>query len=408
MRDKPPEFNGTIPWIRIEDFDGKYIYGSKSNQNVSETTIRSMNLKVFPVGTVLCSCSCRMGATAIVMQPLISNQTFIGIVPGNNLDSDFLFYATRSFSDHLQFLATGAIQQYLSREDFHQLRFYVPPLDEQRAIAAFLDRETERIDTLIAKKEQQMELLQEKRAALISHVVTKGLNPNVKMKHSGIEWLGEIPEHWEVKPLKYIKAKMPNAFVDGPFGSNLKSIHFVHNGDVFVIESEFATRGKLNIDNLKTTTSEHFETIQRSEVKAGDIVIAKIGAYFGLSNILPQLPKPAVVSGNSMKLTVNRETCFNRFIHYQLLKLKWSGSIDLLAGTTAQPALSLGGMNALKLALPKLEEQIDITTFLDMEARRIEELSQRIRVSIDLLIEHRSALISAAVTGKIDVRKEVA
>ena len=323
---------------------------------------------------------------------------FYGTIPR------YIFYLLKTLD--VRYLSEGTAVGTLNRNYIHDLLIGIPAAKEQQAIAAFLDRETSRIDELIAKKQRQIELLQEKRSALISHVVTKGLDPNVKMKDSGIEWLGEIPEHWEVRPLKHIKAESPNAFVDGPFGSNLKTIHFVDNGDVYVVESEFATRGTLNPSNLKTITFEHFETVRRSETHEGDIIIAKIGAYFGLSNILPKLLKRALVSGNSMKLTVNRNICLVQFIHYQLLNQKWSGAIDLLAGTTAQPALSLGGMNSLKLILPPVKEQSEIVSFLKVEERRLESLSVIVKKSIDLLREYRTALISAAVTGKIDVREE--
>src|SRR5690606_13181736 len=111
------DLEGEYPWIRIEDFDGKYIEKSKSNQGVSKSTVKEMNLKVFPLNTVLCSCSCSMGATAIVKTPLVTNQTFIGIVPKNGLLSDYLFFFMAGISSLLQKEATGAIQQYLSRND---------------------------------------------------------------------------------------------------------------------------------------------------------------------------------------------------------------------------------------------------------------------------------------------------
>lgn len=172
MRDKPEDLIGPIPWVRIEDFDGKYISGSKSGQGVSEVTIKAMNLKVFPKGTVLCSCSCNMGATAIAKNPLVSNQTFIGIVPGPRLLSEYVYYLMQVASEYLSSIATGAIQQYLSRNEFQCLRLPLPPLPEQNAIASFLDRETTKIDTFVAKVQQSIEELREYRQSLISAAVT--------------------------------------------------------------------------------------------------------------------------------------------------------------------------------------------------------------------------------------------
>ncbi|MCF4966443.1 restriction endonuclease subunit S [Nostoc sp. CMAA1605] len=223
-----------------------------------------------------------------------------------------------------------------------------------------------------------------------------------KYKDSAVEWLGEIPDHWEVKQLKYIKSKEKNAFVDGPFGSNLKTVHFVTDGDAFVIESEFATRGKLIEEGLKQITLDHFLTIQRSSAKGGDIIIAKIGAYFGLNNILPNLSKPAVVSGNSLKLSINTNTCCTKFIHYLLLHLKESGAIDLQVSITAQPALSLGGMNRLQSSIPPLEEQEKIARFLDYKTKQIDELIAKKEALIEKLDEKRTALISHAVTKGLD------
>jgi type I restriction enzyme S subunit len=172
MRDKPPKFGGNIPWIRIEDFDGKYISDSKSEQRVGDKIIDDLNLKVFPAGTVLCSCSCRMGATAIVTKPLITNQTFIGIIPGAKLTSEFVYYILQVYAEQLQIYATGAIQKYLSREDFHQIHLFVPSIEEQQSINAYLNREVSRVDTIISKIQSEISAISEYRTHIISDLVT--------------------------------------------------------------------------------------------------------------------------------------------------------------------------------------------------------------------------------------------
>jgi type I restriction enzyme S subunit len=281
----------------------------------------------------------------------------------------------------------------------------MPTAEEQSAIATFLDRETAKIAALIAEQEKLLTLLAEKRQATISHAVTKGLNPDAPMKDSGVEWLGEVPAHWGFKRIKHVKSSAPNAFVDGPFGSNLKSEHFVDDGDIYVIESNFATQNKIDPSQLKTISFEHFQTVSRSEVLAGDIVIAKIGAQFGKASILPSLDKRSLVSGNSLKLSVNHAICSTEWVHVQLINLKNSGEIDLLSNGSAQPALSLGDMNNLPVLVPPLNEQIAITSWLKGETGRLDSLATEANRAIDLLKERRTALISAAVTGKIDVRE---
>ncbi|WP_298441407.1 restriction endonuclease subunit S [uncultured Ferrimonas sp.] len=288
--------------------------------------------------------------------------------------------------------------------EFSSLFLAVPPKNEQQKIADFLDHETSKIDTLIAKQEKLIALLKEKRQAVISHAVTKGLNPDAKMKDSGVEWLGEVPEHWVVCCLKHIKGRHKGSFVDGPFGSNLKSEHFVNNGDAYVIESNFATTGTLDSTKLKTISKSHFETISRSETKEGAIIIAKIGARYGMNSVLPALDKKAVVSGNSLSLTVDNERMEVDYCHHLLSHLKNERAMDDGVNVTAQPALSLGQLNNLPFLAPSKEEQREIVQSIEKCNQVTSEMLKKSERLILLSNERKTALISAAVTGKIDVR----
>jgi len=173
MRDKPEDLSGEIPWVRIEDKDGRYITKSKTSQGVSRDTVKKMNLKVYPVGTVLCTCSCSFGTTLIVKEPMVSNQTFIGLVPKINiLTSEFIFYLLGVYKDELERLSSGSIQQYLSRDNFKSLKVLYPPLQEQQQIVEYLDEQTQKIDSTLEKETQRIDLLKEYRQSLISEVVT--------------------------------------------------------------------------------------------------------------------------------------------------------------------------------------------------------------------------------------------
>ncbi len=217
-------------------------------------------------------------------------------------------------------------------------------------------------------------------------------------KDTNVFWLGCVPKHWVLSKLKYIKDIVPNAFVDGPFGSNLKSSHVVEGGDIYVIESNFATQGILDEAKLKTITFEHFDTICRSEAKEGDIIIAKIGAQFGKASILPSIRKRAVVSGNSLKLSINEIIFSKLFAHYIFIFLKESGAFDDIVNATAQPALTLGDLNNTHIPFPLLIEQQKITNFLDHETAKIDTLIEKQQQLIKLLKEKRQAVISHAVT----------
>ena len=416
-----------LPETTLPDFEFKYVDIGGVNavdgitateELVFENAPSRARRKVRHGDTIVSTVRTYLRAIAPIKNPpenLIVSTGFAVVRP-RKVEPAFLAYALResSFIESVVARSTGVSYPACNASEVGGIPIPLPEIAEQRAIAAFLDRETGRVDRLVAKKRELIERLKEKRTALISRTVTRGLPPaaaraaglpaNPPLKPSGVAWLDDVPEHWKVSKLKHIKASIPNAFVDGPFGSNLKTEHFVSDGDVFVIESGFATRGELNEENLKTIEMEHFLTIRRSSTTPGDIIIAKIGAYFGLNHILPPLTKPAVVSGNSLKLTVNHESCSAAYFHYQLLHLKWCGAIDLLANITAQPALSLGRMNTLSCVQPPLPEQAAIAAYLDGETAKLDALVGKVEEAVERLQEYRTALITAAVTGKIDVR----
>ena len=152
MRDKPKIFDGNIPWLRIEDLDGKYVSDSKSNQRVSFSTVKEMNLKIFPIGTVLCSCSATIGECAITTKELITNQRFIGISPDEKLDKEFLYYFLKTKKDDLIKIGTGGVHLYISRDFFEKFPITIPPINEQEKIAFILSKIDSKIDDLESKK----------------------------------------------------------------------------------------------------------------------------------------------------------------------------------------------------------------------------------------------------------------
>jgi type I restriction enzyme S subunit len=267
----------------------------------------------------------------------------------------------------------------LSREDAYENRLVFCPSDEQRAIAAFLDRETGRIDALIEKKQRQIELLQEKRSALISHAVTKGLDPNVKMKDSGIEWLGEIPEHWEAVPLRW--------FVQIGSGSFLSNSEFVTEATDDSPIPVIGGNGVMGYTN-------------RSNVQSPTLAIGRVGVYCGNVHVIAP---PAWVTDNALVLSQIRGFRLRYLAHVLAM-----ANLNRLAKQNTQPLVTGTMVKEQTLPLPSESEQDHIVRCIDVESRRMDALAGWVQSSIALLREYRTALISAAVTGKIDVRKEVA
>ena len=266
-----------------------------------------------------------------------------------------------------------------------------------------MDEKCGAIDEIISKTEQSIEEYKKLKQSVITKAVTKGIRPNRPMQDSNIEWIGEIPTDWDLINIKYLKSKAKNSFVDGPFGSNLKSEHYVENGDVYVIESGFISTGKFIYKAFKTITKEHFDTIKRSECKAQDVIIAKIGANYGMAAELPKLDKPSVVSGNSLKITLDQSKILN-FLFVKLLEVvKKNGGYEGTVNETAQPALSLTYLNNLKLPVPPLEEQQEIVAYLDEKCAEIDTLVEKKQQFLAEMANYKKSLIYEYVTGKKEV-----
>jgi type I restriction enzyme S subunit len=291
----------------------------------------------------------------------------------------------------------GAKMPRASWDFIGSLPALVPPLDEQRAIVQFLERETERIDALIEKKRRQIELLHEKRAALTSHAVTKGLDPNAPMKDSGIEWLGSTPRHWRVARLGYF-ARVRN-------GSTPSRTHadYWRDGGVPWLSSS-----KVNEDAITHPSEWITETARRESglemMPAGSVVIGLVGQ--GRTRGMSALMRIAAAINQNMAAIVPGSRLVGRYLHYLLQHM--SEPIREGGRGANQPALNCELIADLRVLLPPVEEQRTIAKHLDKMSESNSALSAKIELSIDRLREYRTALISAAVTGKIDVREAAA
>ena len=274
----------------------------------------------------------------------------------------------------------------------------LPPLEEQKQIAAFLDKETTKIDTLIDKQEQLITLLQEKRQAIISHAVTRGLNPNVRMKDSGIEWLGEVPEHWEVKKLKFVATVQPSN-VDKKSKENEKDVLLCNYTDVYY--NEEITE---NLSLMKATASD--AQIRKFTLKGGDTIITKDSEDpndIAVPAYVPQDLEGVVCGYHLALLRPEHGTC-GEYLK-RVMDSQYARSVFATrANGITRYGLGTYAISNFILPLPPLEEQNRIIAYLDKETAKIDTLIEKCETAIELLKERRTALISAAVTGKIDVR----
>jgi type I restriction enzyme S subunit len=313
--------------------------------------------------------------TAIVENTGIITSAYVAVTP-INIKPSYLSRLLRAYDVAKVFYSMGGgLRQSMKFSDLKRLPTLLPPPDEQSTIATFLDRETAKIDALIVEQQRLIELLKEKRQAIISHAVTKGLNLDVQMKDSGIKWLGVMPAHWGVKPLKFVVSMKSGEQItandigdEGSYpvfgGNGLRGYtsNFTHEGYFPLIGRQGALCGNINYGKGKFWASEH-----------------------------------AVVASPLLKCSI--------LWLGETLRTMNLGQYSI---TAAQPGLSVGAIGNLRIPFPPLSEQIAIATFLDREATKLDALVVDVKRAISLLQERRTALISAAVTGKIDVREVTA
>jgi len=324
---------------------------------------------------------------------------FFVMRPQQSMNPEYAAFSLRSedFINIIDGSTFGSKMPRASWEFMGSVKIPLPPLPEQQAIAAYLDLETGRIDRLLAKKERLIELLREKRSALISHAVTKGIDTSVKLKPSGVEWLGDVPEHWKVKRLVFMLERLQ----DGTHFSPESDI----TGDFLYVTAKNIKEWGLDLSNITYVTAEDHRSIySRCPVKQGDVLYIKDGATAGIATV-NRMEQPFSMLSSVAMLRPKAEECNCNFLSYHLNAKEFkSYALNSLVGG-AMTRFTLEIISKFRLISPPLIEQQTIAAFLDRETGKIDALIAKVEDAIAKLKEYRTALISAAVTGKIDVRE---
>ncbi|MFN8469367.1 MAG: restriction endonuclease subunit S [Caldilineaceae bacterium] len=357
-------------------------------------------------GDLLVSITADLGSVAVVPESFPTayiNQHIALARPGNaRAISRWLAYQILSIVGKTQLAlnAYGGTKIQLSLEDISTLRILVPPLDEQRCIVAFLDRETAQIDALIAKQERLIAVLQEKRQALISHAVTKGLNPDAPMKDSGVEWLGEVPAAWKVIKLGYCLHRIEAGWTPD-------SLQQLASDDEWAVVKVGCVRDGEFFPDEHKALAPGVPPAPEIEIRAGDLIMSRANTTELVGSIgLVRRTRPRLTLCDKTYRLVLREQLLTTYANY-LLQARVARHQIELAASGASPSMkniSQESIRALLLPVPPVAEQERIVCQLDIAMDSHRKISEAVGQTIARLQERRSALISAAVTGKIDVR----
>ena len=379
---KEEYWEGSIPWLPSGKVQNSIINEEDADTFITEEGLKNSATKMLPAPATLIALT---GATCSNIGYLTfdacANQSVVGMPGSSKILPKFLFYTLQSQKEQILLHQTGGAQGGISESDVKFLFIPVPIESEQLTIANYLDNQTQKIDRLIANKKAQVEKLKELRQIEINNAVTKGLNPNAEMKDSGIEWLGKIPKHWEVKRLKNLAnqiSEKSSEILDDDFLVALENIES-HTGKFIETASEYENNGiKFKKDNL---------------------LYNKLRPYL---NKVFLAYKDGICVGDIIVIECTTKL-YPAFLQFRMLSDSFCSMIMSSVYGAKMPRTSWQFISSLKIAYPTYEEQVQIVEHLNKRTLAIERLIQNVNQQIEKLQELRKIKIYEAVTGKIKV-----
>ncbi|MGM8898873.1 MULTISPECIES: restriction endonuclease subunit S [unclassified Psychrobacter] len=379
-------------WVRPEDIkeNTEKVCGTKYLTELGWQTQR----KVAKNSVLLC-CIGTIGKAGYASKTVTTNQQITAVSFKDN--SKYNYYLLLAARNELEQMATGNVVKILNSERLGQLSIPKVDLYQANQIAKFLDHETAQIDTLIEKQQTLIQLLKEKRQAVISHAVTKGLNPNAPMKDSGVEWLGEVPEHWEVSKLKF-----ESEIID----CRNKTPEYFENGEYFVVRTTNVRHQKLNFNGALYTDKKNFDIwTQRGVPPAGSIFFTR-EAPTGEVCLVPENLKFCM--GQRMMNFIAHDKSYTNYLFDYLISDCLDRYINSVSHGSTVSHLRVEQVQNIPVLVPPLDEIAQIHNHIEKLKLSFDDIELNAKKAIQLMQERRTALISAAVTGKINVRGWVA
>ncbi|OOF00221.1 hypothetical protein BZG78_05355 [Salinivibrio sp. MA351] len=385
-------WNGNIDWITPADLSQlNSVYIADSSRRITDSGLGSCGAELVPKDSIILSTRAPIGSLGITAKVMCTNQGCKALIP-IRANTKYAYYFLREAKEQLNLRGRGTTFLELSSDELKSFPFPAPPNNEQQKIAQFLDYETAKIDALIDEQKRLIELLKEKRQAVISHAVTKGLNPDAPMKDSGVEWLGEVPEHWLCGSLGYYSRIETGSTPD-------RSNPEYWGGDIPWIKT-----GEVNYQTIFNSE----ESITLLATKESSVRLAPPGtllmAMYGQGvtrGRVAILGVHATFNQACAAITVNQKLK----VEFLELYLKFAYSfIRDVGNETSQMNLNASYVAKIPIVVPPLEEQVELVKTVNEAILKLSSLETESKTLSETLKERRSALISAAVTGKIDVR----
>jgi len=385
-----------INWISISDMTSNPKGVTSSKKQITLEGLNSKNLKILPSDSLIYSIYGSIGKVNRIKIESSIHQGILGLITDKELKTKFLEYYLNFLYKDIRSFSSGTTQDNLNQEKVNNFEITIPPLQEQQQISDYLDYKTSKIDKLIEKTQQKIELLKEQRTSLINTTVTKGLNPDVEMKNSGVEWIGDIPSGWDVKPLKYVSNYNTNSL-----GNNTDPEYELNYLEISDVDS---------LGNIKKPTQYTFSKSPsrcRRIVQKDDIIISTVRTYLKSIGFIKNEVRDLICSTGFCVITPNKTRIIPSILFYMVRMNSFISTVISLSEGVSYPSINSDKLVGVKILIPPIKEQQQIVDYLDREISKIDKLIDNESRRIDLLKEYRQSLISDVVTGKVDVRDEV-
>lgn len=387
-------WDGNIPWVTPADYKTEDVYVSGGRRNISEAGLHSCATTILPVNSIIFSKRAPIGLVVVNKLPLCTNQGCIGCVPYNGKAYyKFYYYVLSAFTEQFELYGSGTTFKEISANNFANFSVVVPPLSEQQRIADYLDKKCGEIDGLISLQEQMIQTLTDYKQSVITEAVTKGLNPNVHLVPSGIDWIGDVPEGWKVCRIK-------DLFILHT-GTTPKNYEQGLDTDTLV---NWFTPSDVSEMNCELHSSERHlseDVIRQEGIKLnpnGSLVFVGIGASAG------KVGYANVEGYSNQQITVLvPKTDFSKYSYYYLIADR--KRIRDNAFFTTLPIINNSYLSGVETLLPPLPEQRAIASFLDTKCSEIDSLIALKRQKIDTLKDYKKSVIYEAATGKVTIEQ---
>jgi len=394
---------GTINWLNTTDIKNTFI--NETSRKITHLALKEKSLKIYPINTLAIAMYGQgdtRGNVGLLNIESTTNQAACMMYSTRNSIPPYMLWWFVCKKTNIRKINIGATQPNMNKDFIRNLFMSLPPLSEQKQIALFLDRKTAQIDRKIDLLTQKANKYEELKKSIINETVTRGLDKSVTMKDSGIEWIGKIPEHWQVKPLKDLAAKSIYSFVDGPFGSDLKSNEYIDKGVPLIQLNNIGVNIHL-IKNIKFISEKKASSLSRHKAYPGEIAIAKMAEPVARATIIADDFSMYIVVADCMRLKPNHYIVNAKFLTYGLNTIGVKSQAEILSNGTTRIRINLSTAKILKVGIPPLPEQKAIARYLDEKTAHCNKIITNINQQIEKLKELRKTLINDVVTGKIKV-----